>query len=202
MNVKEELANIARNAQDASRVALSIPSATKNKVLKEMALALISKKNSILKANKKDVAMAAKARLSGALIDRLTLSVSRIKEMSDSLIEISKLNDPVGEIIKAWRRPNGLWIHKVKVPIGVIAIIYESRPNVTSDCIGLCFKSGNSVILRGGSEALNSNIAIYQVLKGVLKKQGIPDNIINIVTTPDRGAVDALLKLNNYIFAM
>jgi len=199
MGLKEELTNLARNAQDASRVTLGIPSAKKNKVLKGMALALISKKNSILKANKKDLAKADKLRLSAALIDRLALSGSRIKEMSDSLMEISKLNDPVGEIIKAWRRPNGIWIHKVRVPIGVIAIIYESRPNVTSDCIGLCFKSGNSVILRGGSEALNSNIAIYRVLKGALKKYGAPDNIINIITTPDRHAVDVLLKLNNYI---
>ena len=199
MGLKEELINTAKNAADASRFMLTVSSATKNKVLKSMALALISKKESILKANKKDIARAAKSRLSAAFIDRLTLGPKRIKEMSDSLIEISKLNDPVGEVIKAWRRPNGLWIHKVRVSIGVIAIIYESRPNVTSDCIGLCFKSGNSVILRGGSESLNSNLAIYQVLKGVIKKYGIPDNIINMVTTADRDAVDILLKLNNYI---
>jgi glutamate-5-semialdehyde dehydrogenase len=199
MNLKKELTNIAKSAQDASRFMLTVSSATKNKALKGMALALISKKDSIIRANKKDIAKAAAAKLSSAFIDRLTLGAKRIKEMSDSLVEISKLNDPVGEVIKAWRRPNGLWIHKVRVPIGVIAIIYESRPNVTSDCIGLCFKSCNSVILRGGSEALNSNLAIYQLLKGAIKKYGVPQNLINMVTTTDRQAVDVLLKLNNYI---
>ena len=199
MDLKKELTNIAKNAQEASRYMLTVSSVTKNKVLKSMALALIRKKDSIIRANKKDIAKAAAAKLSSAFIDRLTLSAKRIKEMSDSLVEISKLNDPVGEVIKAWRRPNGLWIHRVRVPIGVIAIIYESRPNVTSDCIGLCFKSGNSVILRGGSEALNSNLAIYQILKGAIKKYGVPQNLINMVATTDRHAVDVLLKLNNYI---
>lgn len=199
MNIKKEITNIAMSAQEASRFMLTVSSATKNKTLKGMALALMRKKDSIISSNKKDIARAASAKLSSAFIDRLTLSAKRIKEMSDSLVEISKLNDPVGEVIKAWRRPNGLWIHKVRVPIGVVAIIYESRPNVTSDCIGLCFKSGNSVILRGGSEALNSNLAIYQILKSALKKYGIPEDIINMVTTADRHAVDVLLKLNDYI---
>ena len=133
------------------------------------------------------------------MVERLTLDEKIIKEMADSLIEIASLPDPVGEVIKAWRRPNGLWIHKVRVPIGVIAIIYESRPNVTSDCVGLCFKSGNSVILRGGSESLNSNLAIYQVLKSVLKNNRVPEDLVNMIETPDRKAVDELLKLNQYI---
>ena len=199
MAIKEELTSIAKRAQDASRSMTTVSSATKNKVLKSMALALISKKSSILKANKKDIKKAHAADLSSAFIDRLALNTKRIKEMSDSLLEITKLNDPVGEVIKAWRRPNGLWIHKVRVPIGVIAIIYESRPNVTCDCIGLCFKSGNSVILRGGSEALNSNLAIYQMLKEVIKKSGLSQDLVNMVTTVNRQAVDILLKLNNYI---
>jgi len=199
MNLKKELTNIARSAQDASRFMLTVSSATKNKILKDMALVLVRKKNAILKANKKDIAKAKSQGLSKAFIDRLTLNDKRIKEMSDSLLEIAKLADPVGEVIKAWRRPNGLWIHKVRMPIGVIVIVYESRPNVTSDCIGLCFKSGNSVILRGGSEALNSNLSIYQILKGVLKNHGIPEEAIFMVTTIDRRAVDVLLKLNNYI---
>ncbi len=199
MGLKEELINIAKEAACASRFMMGVPSATKNKVLKDMASALISNKEAILRANKKDIVKAAKAKLPAAFIDRLTLSEKRIKEMSDSLTQISRLGDPVGEVINAWRRPNGLWIHKVRVPIGVIAIIYESRPNVTSDCIGLCFKSGNSVILRGGSESLNSNLAIYEVLKGIIKKHGIPESIVNMVTTSDREAVAVLLKLNNYI---
>jgi glutamate-5-semialdehyde dehydrogenase len=199
MNLKQELTHLAQKAQEASRSMPSVSSVTKNKILKAMASALSRKKNVILKANKKDIQKARKTRLSPAFIDRLTLTEKRIKEMSDSLLEVARLEDPVGETIKAWRRPNGLWIHKVRVPIGVIAIIYESRPNVTADCIGLCFKSGNAVILRGGSEALNSNLAIYQILKSVIKKAGLSENIINLVSTPDRRAVEILLKLNNYI---
>jgi len=199
MDLKQELTNIAKSAQEASRSMLNVSSAKKNEILKEMALALNSKRSLILKANKKDIKRARASGLARAFIDRLTLTDKRIKEMSDSLTEITKLNDHVGEVIKAWRVPNGLWIHKVRVPIGVIAIIYESRPNVTSDCIGLCFKSGNSVILRGGSEALNSNLAIYQTLVDVIKKHGFADGLISIITTTDRRAIDALLKLNNYI---
>ncbi|MBU2258860.1 MAG: glutamate-5-semialdehyde dehydrogenase, partial [Candidatus Omnitrophica bacterium] len=153
----------------------------------------------ILSANQKDL-RAAKARgMSLALLDRLTLSEKRIQDMADSLNEIANLPDPVGEVINIWRRPNGLWINKVRVPIGVIAIIYESRPNVTSDCLGLCFKSGNSVILRGGSEAINSNLAIAGTLKGVLKRHKISEGMVNMITTTDRAAVKALLSLNNYI---
>jgi glutamate-5-semialdehyde dehydrogenase len=199
MNLKQELTNIAKNAQEAYRFMITVSSATKNKVLQDMALSLRNQKKVILKANKNDIKKAKALRFSPAFIDRLILNDKRIKQMSDSLLEISKLADPVSEVIKAWRRPNGLWIHKVRVPIGVIAIIYESRPDVTSDCIGLCFKSGNSIILRGGSEALHSNLSIYNILKAVLKKYGIPEALINMVTVRDRRAVDVLLKLNNYI---
>jgi len=199
MNLKQGLIDIAKNAKAASSFMLNVSSATKNKILRQMASSLNTKRDFILKANKKDIAVAKRAGLSSALIDRLTLNPKRIKEMSGSLIEISRLNDPVGGVIKAWRRPNGLRIQKVRVPIGVIAIIYESRPNVTSDCIGLMFKSGNCVILRGGSEALNSNKAIYQILKEAIRKYKIPEAIINFITTADRRAIDVLLKLNNYI---
>jgi len=199
MNLKTELTNIAKGAQEAARLMPAISSETKNKAIKSMALGLKNKKNTILKANKKDIAQAKGEGLSKAFIERLTLNEKRIQEMADSLLEIARLDDPVGEVIKAWRRPNGLWIHKVRVPIGVIAIIYESRPNVTSDCIGLCFKSGNSVILRGGSEAFNSNLAIYETLKDALKKFAIPQNLVNMIATKDRRAVDVLLKLSDYI---
>ncbi|MFH0912909.1 MAG: hypothetical protein V1884_01320 [Candidatus Omnitrophota bacterium] len=171
MKLKQELTHIARIAQEASRSMLTVSSVQKCKVIKNMAAALMRNKSVILKANKKDIQKAIAAKSSRAFIDRLNLDDQRIKEMSDSLLEIARLKDPVGEIIRAWRRPNGLWINKVRVPIGVIAIIYESRPNVTADCIGLCFKSGNAVILRGGSEALNSNLAIYHILKSVVKKK-------------------------------
>jgi len=178
---------------------INVSEEEKNAALEEMSAALLKKKDYILKENKKDIAKARAARLAAAFIERLSLSDKRIQEMADSLLEIARLSDPVGEVFKAWRRPNGLWIQKVRVPIGVVAIIYESRPNVTSDCIGLCLKSGNAVILRGGSEALNSNLAIFETLKEALVKRGLPENIISIVATKDRAAVDALLKLKDYI---
>ncbi|MBU2221952.1 MAG: glutamate-5-semialdehyde dehydrogenase [Candidatus Omnitrophica bacterium] len=199
MSIKTELTSIAKKAQGACRSSLTLSSEIKDRALKDMALALLDRKAYILSANQKDL-RAAKARgMSLALLDRLTLSEKRIQDMADSLNEIANLPDPVGEVINIWRRPNGLWINKVRVPIGVIAIIYESRPNVTSDCLGLCFKSGNSVILRGGSEAINSNLAIAGTLKGVLKRHKISEGMVNMITTTDRAAVKALLSLNNYI---
>jgi len=199
MNLKQQLTDTAKAAQSASRFMLTLSSAAKNKALKSMALALLKAKKDILAANKKDIAKAKGPKANKALIDRLSLNSKRIKAMADSLIELTKLHDPVGEVIKAWRIPNGLRIHKVRVPIGVIAIIYESRPDVTSDCIGLCFKSGNAVILRAGREARNSNLAIFSALQEVIKKYKIPAAVANIVPTTDRRAVDLLLKLDNYI---
>jgi glutamate-5-semialdehyde dehydrogenase len=199
MGLKQELIHMAKNAQKAAQSMISLSTGTKNKILKEMADSIINKKDFILKENKKDVKMALTKGISAAFIDRLTLNSKRIKEMSDSLIEMSQLTDPVNEVIRAWQNSSGLWIHKVRLPIGVIAIIYESRPSVTSDCIGLCFKSGNSVILRGGSEALNSNLAIYSILKAITKKYNLPEGTINMVTTGQRQAVNILLRLNDYI---
>jgi glutamate-5-semialdehyde dehydrogenase len=196
-NLKTELVEIARKAKAASRFLSVLPSHIKNEVLKDMAFALLSNKRAILKANKKDISA---ARGQGkAFVDRLSLDEARIKQMADSLLEIAKLKDPVGQVIRAWNRPNGLNIQKVRSPIGVVAIIYESRPNVTADCIGLCFKSGNSVILRGGSQALNSNLAIFNVLKEVMQKHNLAEGAINLVTATDHQAIDYLLKLNDYI---
>jgi glutamate-5-semialdehyde dehydrogenase len=199
MQLKKQITNIAQKAQEAARAMCGLSTGRKNKALKEMAVYLVRKKALILKANRQDIVLAKRKGLSAAMIDRLRLDEKRIKGMSDSLREVANLPDPVGEVIKAWRRPNGLWIHKVRASIGVIAIIYESRPNVTADCIGLCFKSGSSVILRGGSEALNSNLAIFRILRAVLKKYKIPQGAINLVATKDRQAVNELLKLNDYI---
>lgn len=199
MELKKQITDIAKKAREAARAMCGLSAGLKNKVLKEMAACLISKKSLILKANRKDIASAKRKGLSAAMIDRLKLDDKRIKAMADSLKEVAKLADPVGEVIKAWRRPNGLWIHKVRTPIGVIAIIYEARPNVTADCIGLCFKSGNSVILRGGSEAVNSNLAIFKALKEVIKKHKISEGAINLVAVKDRQAVDMLLGLSDYI---
>jgi glutamate-5-semialdehyde dehydrogenase len=199
MDLKKELTHIAQNAKGACGFLSGLSSDVKDTVLNEMAAALIARKSAIIKANKEDVSAARRSSLSKALVDRLLLDEKRVEGMAGSLRALTGLPDPIGQVINAWQRPNGLWIHKVRVPIGVIAIIYESRPDVTADCIGLCFKSGNSVILRGGSEALHSNLAIYQILSGVIKKHGIPPGCVNMISIKDRKAVDALLKLNDYI---
>ncbi len=196
-SLKKQIENIAKQAQAASRVLANLPSTTKDAVLMDMAAALLSNKAVILKANRKDIAA---SRSKGkAFIDRLTLDEGRIKQMADGLLDVAKLKDSVGELIRGWDTPNGLRIQKVRSAIGVIAIIYESRPNVTADCIGLCLKSGNSVILRGGSESLNSNLAIYDVLNSVIQQHALPAGSINLINTREHKAVDILLKLNNYI---
>ena len=196
-NLKDKIENIAKLAQAASRRLAILPLATKNAILEDMATALLNKQAIILKANRKDV-LAAKSK-GKAFIDRLSLDEARIKQMADSLLDIAKLKDPVGEVMRAWNTANGLSIQKVRVPIGVVAIIYESRPNVTADCIGLCFKSGNCVILRGGSEAINSNLAIFNVLNQVMQKHNLAEGTINLIATTDRQGIDYLLKLNNYV---
>ncbi|MBI3008633.1 MAG: glutamate-5-semialdehyde dehydrogenase [Candidatus Omnitrophica bacterium] len=195
----DNIIEIAKRAKESSRVLANLLSRVKDNALKGMARALIEASESILSANEKDIKEGEKNRLSNAMIDRLKLNPSRIKGMSDSLMSISELKDPVGEVLGMWKRPNGLKVGRVRVPIGSILMIYESRPNVTSDVIGLCLKSGNSVILRGGSEALNSNIAIHKVLSEAAKAEGIPSDGINMVETPDKKAVSTLLGLNQYV---
>ncbi|MCM8770925.1 MAG: glutamate-5-semialdehyde dehydrogenase [Candidatus Omnitrophica bacterium] len=199
MNLNSELLDIAKRARKAAYKMVEISSDLKNHILQQMAKILEEEKEYIKRENKIDLQAAERKGLSAALIDRLRLNDQRIKEMADSLREISRLNDPVGEEIRAWKRPNGLVIHKVRVPIGVVLIIYESRPNVTADCIGLCLKAGNAVILRGGSEALKSNLAIYQVLEKITKKYKLPEGAINIISTPEHKVVNLLLKMNEYI---
>jgi len=196
-NLKKEIEGIAKAALAASRTLATLPTAVKDAVLKDMALALLNSKVDILKANRKDInASRGKGK---AFIDRLTLNEARIKQMADGLLDVAKLKDPVGELIRGWNTSSGLGIQKVRSALGVIAIIYESRPNVTADCAGLCLKSGNSVILRGGSESLNSNLAIYNALNSAVQKHGLPYGSINLINTRERKAVDILLKFNNYI---
>jgi len=195
--MKKELEHIAKGALAASRVLANLDSAAKNAVLKDMAADLLKNKADILRANRKDIRAASSK--GKAFIDRLTLNETRIKQMSDGLLDVVKLKDPVGELMRGWDTAAGLRIQKVRSAIGVIAIIYESRPNVTADCAGLCLKSGNSVILRGGSESLNSNLAIYNALSSAIQKHGLPCGSINLIKTPEHKAVDVLLKLNNYI---
>jgi glutamate-5-semialdehyde dehydrogenase len=196
-NLKIQIENIAKLARAASGPLAILPSTVKNAVLNDLAAALLGNQTIILKANKKDVSLAKSK--GSVFIDRLSLNKARIKQMADSLLDIAKLKDPVGEVLRAWDTANGLNIQKVRVPIGVVAIIYESRPNVTADCIGLCFKSGNSVILRGGSEAINSNLAIFNLFQEVMQKHNLAEGTINLITTTNRRGVDYLLKLNDYI---
>ncbi len=195
----KKLIRIAKEAKEASRMLATVSTEKKNQVLVTMAQTLVDNKDSILKANKKDLENAKRKGLAPVFIERLSLNGKRISEMAESLWEISRLPDPVGQEIKSWTRPNGLKIQKVRVPIGVILIIYESRPNVTSDCIGLCFKSGNVVILRGGSDAIHSNLSIYHVLEKVIDTCGLPKAVVNFIKITDRKAVGVLLSLDSYI---
>lgn len=193
------LLRLARKAKDASRILANLSTEKKNEALERMADGLVVQRNKILTANAKDIRTARAAKLSEALIGRLYLDEKQLRAMSDSLKQIAELKDPIGEVIREWGRPNGLKIRKVRVPIGVILIIYESRPNVTSDCAGLCLKSGNSVILRGGSEAVYSNRAIASVLGSALERVSIPKSAVSFVPTTDRRAIDALLKMDSFI---
>ena len=193
----KSLIEIARGAKKASYEFGLISSKVKDKALLVMAKALESQSGKILAGNKKDLS-AAKG-LSPALVDRLTLNKDRIRSMALSLREIVSLKDPVGQIINSWERPNGLRIQKVRVPIGVTAIIYESRPNVTSDCIGLCLKSGNACILKGGKEAINTNRIIYRILEKAAIDSGIPRGAINFIDSTRREDALSLLSLSDYI---
>lgn len=197
--LKNKLNKIANLAKEASFKLSLLDTRTKNATLRQMASALKKEKRKIFSANKKDLEVCRRKKMPKAFIDRLTLTEKRIDEMRDSLIQVSKLDDPVGNIIKSWYRPNGLKISKVRVPIGVILIIYESRPNVTADCIGLCLKSSNCVILRGGSAASNSNRMIFNIFKKVASKNKITEGSINLVDSTDHKAVDILLKSDDLI---
>jgi len=171
----------------------------KNSALRAMAARIKADSAAILQANAEDVREAKAAGLSAALIDRLTLNEKRLAEMITSIEAVVQLLDPVGEVIKSWKRPNGLEICKVRVPLGVIGIIYESRPNVTSECASLCVKSGNAVVLRGGAESFRSNRAISESLKAALKESALPQGCISIIPTAERAGVDAMLKLDDLI---
>jgi glutamate-5-semialdehyde dehydrogenase len=194
-----DLEIIAKKSKWASRKLAAVSSEKKNNVLRKMADMLIEKTSFVIENNKKDIENAKAQGLSSAIIDRLTLDPKRIKAMADGLGVISGLHDPVGEIIRSWKRPNGLLIERVRVPIGVIFIVYESRPNVTVDSAGLCFKSGNCVILRGGKESIYSNKALVSIMHEALEEHGIEKDCMQLIETTDRSAVTALLKMTQYI---
>ena len=190
---------ILKSVKEASRVAATLNGGTKRKLLNEMADRIEKYKDEIIEANKKDLEYAKEANLSSALIDRLLLDEKRIKAMADSLRDIAKLKDPVGKIVDGWKIDNGLEIQKVKIPIGVIGIIYESRPNVTSDAAGLCLMSGNACILKGGKEAFHSNAIIIEILRWVLEKNKLPADMITLLPDYSREGVEWLIKQDKYV---
>ena len=194
--------DICKKAKKASVGLAKLSTEVKNKALYDMAEALEKNTEVILEANRKDVENAKSRGVKEALIDRLVLNKSRIGKMADCLREVASLRDPVGEIVRTWTRPNGLIIGQLRVPLGVVAVIYESRPDVTSDASGICLKSGNAIILRGGSDAINSNTAIGDVLSEAASKAGIPDGAIQVVRTTDRSAATELMKMRDYVDAL
>jgi glutamate-5-semialdehyde dehydrogenase len=189
----------ARKAKAASRSLANISTEIKNDALLKMAAGLERETDRLIGENKKDLVEAEQKGLSGAMIDRLTLNPERVKAMSDGLRQIAALPDPVGEVLRMWRRPNGMQVGRMRVPIGLIGIIYESRPNVTADSAALCIKSGNAVLLRGGSEAVHSNAAIAEVLNGAGAEAGIPDGSVTFIENPDRACVLEMLKANQFV---
>ncbi len=200
--LENQIVKMAKAAKQACLKLSLVPTQEKNKALQVMVDSLMMNKDYLFKENQRDIHQAHKNRYSKALIDRLTLNEKRIQEMAQCLLETAKLKDPVGEVLQTITRPNGLKIEKVRTPLGVVGIIYESRPNVTSDCIGLCLKSGNAVILKGGKEACYSNQAIFHILKKSLSQTAIPQEAVQLVPSQDRRAVNILLRLDKYVDVM
>jgi glutamate-5-semialdehyde dehydrogenase len=199
MTLKQEILEIARRARQTSQVLANLPTDAKNGALRRMADELLRAAPVLRKANARDIAAARRGGLPAALIDRLTLTEKVLQGMAAGLREVAALPDPVGEVTGMRTRPNGLQVGRMRIPLGVIAIIYESRPNVTADAAALCLKAGNAAILRGGSEALHSNRAIAEVLRGALAAQALPPDAVQVVPTPSRKAVEALLQLEEYV---
>ena len=199
MSIRAEMLQVARDAKAASLIMATLSSAVKNQLLERMADALEKDADALIAANEQDLAAARKRDIAPAMLDRLLLDEGRISGMAAGLREVALLSDPVGEVTGMWRRPNGIQVGRMRIPLGVIGIIYESRPNVTADAAGLCLKSGNAVILRGGSEAFHSNDAIGKILRRELLAMGLPEGALQVITTTDRNAVTELLKLEDEI---
>jgi len=199
MTPEEETTVKCQRAKQAAAQLAYLSSQTKNQALLAMADQLIERQQFLLEANSADVKAAQEQKASEAMVDRLLLSEKRIDAMSEGLREVAQLPDPVGEIIAGWKRPNGLEIKKVRVPLGVVGIIYESRPDVTVDAAGLCLKAGNAVVLRGGSEAINSNIALAKIISRAATQAGVPEGTIEIIETTDRAAAQQLMRLNSLV---
>lgn len=193
------ITEIGRQAKEVTGIIGIIGSAKKEEGLKSAAAALLEGEAEILSANQDDVIKATAAGMSQGLIDRLELTPKRIEDMAEGLLAVAALEDPVGEVISMKMRPNGLTIGQKRVPLGVVGIIYEARPNVTADAFGLCFKSGNAVILKGGSDALESNKAIVKWLRTGLSRAGLPENILQLITDTDREKTKEFMRLREYV---
>ena len=193
------LTKLGINAKKASRVLMNADAGLKNKALAAIADAFAQNKDFLLAENEKDLAAARENGMSKAMLDRLALNESRVAGLSKAALDLIALEDPVGKVISGTTRPNGLFIEKVTVPFGVIAVIYEARPNVTAEAATLCLKSGNCVILRGGKEAFRSNKAIADLMRGALAEVGLPEDCIQLVEDTSRESANALMKLNGYV---
>lgn len=194
-----ELTEIGRRAKQAAAFLNKLGISEKNECLKQAAQALLDGEVDILTANQDDVIRATQNGMSPALIDRLELTPTRIQAMADGLLEVAALNDPVGEVLSMKPRPNGLLIGKKRVPLGVVGMIYEARPNVTADAFGLCFKTGNAVILKGGSDAIESNKEIVRWLRTGLTRAGMPEDAVQLITDTDREVTRQFMRLNQYV---
>ena len=199
MDVQTYMTGIGRQARAAARAIARADTNTKNRALTVMAQAIERSAQALLKANALDVEAARAKKLDPALIDRLTLTTKTVASMADGLRQIAQLPDPVGEIIDLKYRPSGIQVGQMRVPLGVVGIIYESRPNVTADAAGLCVKSGNAAILRGGSEAIHSNQAIAACVREGLQAAGLPEAVVQVIETTDRAAVGALITMRDYV---
>lgn len=197
--MSEYLNEIGKKSKAASVKMALLSEVDKNVGLHKVADALVANSEYIISENAKDVENAKAAGVSPALVDRLSLNESRIKAMAEGLIQIKDLKDPIGEVLEEFDRPNGLKLQKVRVPMGVIGIIYESRPNVTADAFGLCFKAGNATILRGGKDAINSNIAIVRVIREALGAASLPVDAVILIDNTDREIATQFMKLNKYV---
>lgn len=199
MSLAETIAERAALAKQASRELLKADLDLRNRALRQMATELRAKHSKIIRANEIDMENGQQKGLSSAMLDRLRLDEKRIEDMAVALEEIAEFADPLDGILAEWERPSGLRIQRVPVPLGVVGIIYESRPNVTVDSTGLCLKAGNAVLLRGGSEAINSNVALAEILSDACQAVGLPRSCVEIVTTTDRQAVVEMCKLDKYL---
>lgn len=199
MDIKEYMLDTGKRARAAARIMARADTASKNRALEAIADIILGQEKNLLKANETDMHTATESGLDMALLDRLELTPERITAMADGLRQVAKLDDPVGTITDLKDRPSGIRVGKMRVPLGVVGIIYESRPNVTADAAGLCLKSGNATILRGGSEALNSNQAIANCIRDGLKSAGLPEDAVQVIKTSDRAAVGELLRMPEYV---